>query len=93
MICVAETREDTAKTRQLFEIMEMNTLRRITGKTRRDRVRSKGIREECNIQGIEEWVRRREEYKSHASRMGDYRLARRVHLRENEELEDQEKDG
>lgn len=78
MTYAAETRVDTAKTKQLLETTELNILRRIIGKTRRDSVRSKEIREECNIQRIEEWIiRRREEWKSHVSRMGVDRLVRR----------------
>ena len=41
----AETRTDTAKTRQLLEVTEMKTRRRIINKTKWDRVRNARIRE------------------------------------------------
>ena len=48
----AETRTDTAKTRQLLEVTEMKTLRRIINKTKWDRMRNDRIRELCEIQNI-----------------------------------------
>jgi len=68
----AETRTDTAKTRQLLEVTEMKTLRRIINKTKWDRVRNDRIRELCEIQNITSWVqRRRTEWSEHISRMAD----------------------
>ena len=52
----AETRTDTAKTRQLLEVTEMKTLRRIINKTKWDRMRNDRIRELCEIQNITSWV-------------------------------------
>ena len=39
----AETRTDTAKTMQILEVTEMKTLRRITNKTRMDKMRNERI--------------------------------------------------
>ena len=75
-----ETRTDTAKTRQLLEVTEMKTPRRITNKTKWDRVRNDRIRELCEIQNITSWVqRRRTEWSEHISRMADDRLVKKVH--------------
>ena len=75
----AETRTDTAKTMQMLEVTEMNTLRRITNKTKWDRARNDRIRESCEIQNITSWVqRRRTEWSKHISRMADDRLVRKV---------------
>ena len=46
---VAETRTDTAETRQLLEVTEMKTLRRIINKTKWDRIRNDRIGELCEI--------------------------------------------
>ena len=76
----AETRTDTAKTRQLLEVTEMNTLRRIINKTKWDRVRNDRIGELCGIKNITSWVqRRRTEWSKHVSRMADDRLVKKVH--------------
>ena len=76
----AETRTDTAKTVQILEVTEMKTLRRITNKTRMDKIRNERIRETCGIQNITSWVqRRRTEWSMHISRMAEDRLVRRVH--------------
>jgi len=76
----AETRTDTAKTRQLLEVTEVKTLRRIINKTKWARVRNDRIRELCEIQNITSWVqRRRTEWSEHISRMADDRLVKKVH--------------
>ena len=74
----AETRTDTAKTRQFLEVTEMKTLRRIINKTKWDRIRNDRIRELCEIQNITFWVqRRRTEWSEHVSRMADDRLVKK----------------
>ena len=57
----AETRPETAKTTQILETAEMKTLRRISNLTLFDREKSDDVREECGIQKISEWIRRRKE--------------------------------
>ena len=75
-----ETRTDTAKTRQLLEVTEMKTLRRIINKTKWDGIRNDRIRELCEIQNITSCVqRRRTERSEHVSRMADDRLVKKVH--------------
>ena len=77
---MAETRTDTAKTRQLLEVTEIKTLRRIINKTKWDRMQNDRIRELCEIQNITSWVqRRRTEWSEHVSRMVDDRLVKKVH--------------
>ena len=44
MTYAVETRPDTVKTKQMLNVTEMNTWRKIMGKTRRDRVRNEEIR-------------------------------------------------
>jgi hypothetical protein len=57
----------------------MKTLRRITNKTKRDRMRNDRIRESCEIQNITSWVQRRiTEWNEHISRMADDRLVKEV---------------
>ena len=76
----AETRTDTAKTREIFEVWEMKSLRRIAGKTRMVRVKNEDIREKCNIQKVNIWVeRRRTEWSTHVLPMNEDRLVRKVH--------------
>ena len=73
----SETRADSSKTKQMLESQEMNTLRRIIGKTRLDRVRNEYAREQCEIQPINDWViRRRQEWNDHVSRMDANRIAK-----------------
>ena len=78
----AETRSDTAKTRQILETTEMKTLRRIMNKTRLDKIRNRKIQGKYEIQNIGDWVqRRRIEWNALISRMNEDRIVRRV--REN----------
>ena len=57
----------------------MKILRRITNVTRFDRVRSENVREECGIQKIGDWVkRRRREWHAHVRRMSDDRIVKKV---------------
>ena len=55
-----ETRADTSKTKQLLRTTEMNTLRTIIGKTRRDRVKNVDVRKECcEIQDVVKFTKKR----------------------------------
>ncbi|KAK4875519.1 hypothetical protein RN001_011941 [Aquatica leii] len=55
----------------------MNILRTIAGKTRRDRVRNKHIREECGIGDVFRFVRgRRRKWNEHVQRADETRLIR-----------------
>mgnify|MGYP000592563717 CR=1 FL=1 len=49
-----EIRSDTVKTKQMLNVTEMNTLHKITRKTRRDRVRIEERIANCQLQPIEE---------------------------------------
>ena len=65
---------------QILEITEMKTLKRITNKTRRDRMRNESIRETCGIQNITWWVQRgRTEWSMRIARMAGDWLVRKVH--------------
>jgi len=69
MTYTADTRPDTAKTKQLLEITEMRVLRRIAGKTLLDRERNESIRRACKVENVNEWVlSRKEEWNDHISR-------------------------
>jgi hypothetical protein len=54
----AETRADTSKTGHILETIEMNTLRKVTGKRRIDHVRSQDIRQQFEIEPTGERVRK-----------------------------------
>lgn len=55
----------------------MRVLRWLTGNTIRDRIRNATIRDECDVQDIVRWARkRRRGWNDHISRMGDDRLVR-----------------
>ena len=77
MTYTAETRPDTAKTKQLLETTEMRVLRRIAGKTLLDRERNESIRRACKVENVNEWVlSRKEEWNEHISRMDNRRIVR-----------------
>jgi hypothetical protein len=58
---------------------QINTLRKIAGKTRLDHIRNRGIGEQCEIQPIGEWVNiRRDEWNNHISIMTGDRIVRVV---------------
>ncbi|XP_045473979.1 uncharacterized protein LOC123680232 [Harmonia axyridis] len=77
MTYTAETRPDTARTRQLLETTEMRVLRRIAGKTLFDREKSENIRRTCGVENINEWVLgRKREWNDHISRMDEERMVR-----------------
>lgn len=75
----AETRPDTSKTRQMLETAEMKTLRRILGVSLFDKQRSEDIREKCEIQKIDDWVKcRRENWYAHVERMSEDRILKKI---------------
>ena len=75
----AETRPETAKTTQILEAAEMRTLRRISNLTLYDKEKSDDVREECGIQKISEWIRRRnEEWYAHVGRMLEDRILSKI---------------
>jgi hypothetical protein len=79
LTCAAETCADTSETQQILETTEMNTLRKVVGKTKSDDVRSQDLREQCGIQPIEEWVNNRKgEWNNHISRMTEDRFVKFV---------------
>ena len=68
----SNTRPDTSKTRQILETAETKTLRRILGVSLFDKQRSEDIREKCEIQKIDDWVKcRRENWYAHVERMSE----------------------
>ena len=75
----AETRASTITTQQLIRTTGMRMLRAIQGKTLRDRIRSKDLREVSGIQDKAEWIDvRKRGWKKHVERMTDDRLAKIV---------------
>ena len=77
MTYVLETKARTWKTRQILETNEMKIPRKIVGKTKRDRIRSKQFRESCGIQPVNEWMERRmRERDEHVTRMDAERLVK-----------------
>jgi hypothetical protein len=57
----------------------MRFLRKIKGKTRRDRIRNKIIHDTAGVQSIQEYVERSQlRWYSHVNRMGDKRIVKRV---------------
>ncbi|XP_015187255.1 PREDICTED: uncharacterized protein LOC107072109 [Polistes dominula] len=74
----AETRPETSKTRQIMETTEMKIVRRIAGKSLWDRVRSEGLRKECQIENINDRVlSRKVEWNDHITRMTDDRVVKK----------------
>jgi hypothetical protein len=54
-------------------------LRKIIGKTRRDRMSDGNLRQICNILNIADWImRRRREWNEHNTRMNPERIVRQV---------------
>lgn len=55
----------------------MNTLRSIIGKTRRDGVRNKEVRDQCEIIDINKFVKgRKKEWNNHVTRLRDDRITK-----------------
>ena len=62
-----------------IQACEMRFLRKIEGKTRRDRIRNKIIRETVGVQPIQEYVERSQlRWYGHVNRMDDKRIVKRV---------------
>lgn len=73
----AETRPDTKKIERMVETTEMKILRRIDGKTLRDRTRSQDIRNKYNVTNINEWIKmRRIKWNEHIDRMTTDRIVK-----------------
>ena len=73
------TRPETAKRTQILEAAEMRTLRRISNLTLYDKEKSDDVREECGIQKISEWIRRRkEECYAYVGRMSEDRILSKI---------------
>ena len=73
----AETRANSVKTKQLVKTTEMRVLRTIAGKTRRDRISNKRIREICGTNDVTKFIKhRRRAWSEHVSRTDLERLAR-----------------
>ncbi|XP_056641765.1 uncharacterized protein LOC130448413 [Diorhabda sublineata] len=77
MTYAIEMRAETATTKRILRTTEMKTLRSITGKTLRDRIRSNEIRRMCDVPDIVRWARtRRRAWRDHVNRMNNDRLAK-----------------
>ena len=80
----------------MLEANQIKVLRKIVGKIKINRIRSKQIRKSCCIQPINEWVERRTEWDQHVTRIDAERLVKyqgTIYLSE-EYLEDAlKKDG
>jgi hypothetical protein len=62
-----------------IQASEMRFLRKIEGKTRRDRIRNEIIRETVGVQPIQEYVERSQlRWYGHINRMDDKRIVKRV---------------
>jgi hypothetical protein len=57
-----ESRADTVRTKNLLRTSEMKTLRNISGKTLRDRVRNTEIRRICEVEDVVRWGRQRRRF-------------------------------
>jgi hypothetical protein len=75
----------------------MKVLRKIIGKTRRERISNENIRQTCNIQNNADWItRRRHEWNEHITRMNTQiivRQARDNHPRTRRSFGRPKKDG
>lgn len=70
----------TEKQRQSINSVEMRFLRKIKGKTRRDRIRNEVFREQLNIQPIEWNIEQNQiRWLGHVNRMGQERLVKKVY--------------
>jgi hypothetical protein len=79
MTCACETRPDSMKIKGQTQVVEMKVLRKIIGKTRRDRISDENIRRICNIQNTADGItRRRHEWNEHITKMNPQRLVRQA---------------
>ena len=79
-----------------IQACEMRFLRRIEGKTRRDRIRNKIIRDIVGVQSVQEYVEKSQlRWYGHVNRMDDKRIVKRVYEEKQErgQGDDQGKDG
>lgn len=68
----------TTKHESRLQAQEMRYLRRVVGKTRRDRVRNQTIRESLNVEPLLDWVQRAQlKWFGHVMRMDDARYPKR----------------
>ena len=59
----------TEKTKQLLRTTEIKTLRSAIGVPLWDRMRNKDVRDQCNVQDINKWIRvGRKEWSNHVDR-------------------------
>lgn len=70
-----KTRTNTARTKSLLRTLEMKTLRAITGKILKDRIRNTEIQRTCGVENIGKWERQRRRYE-HVKRMDESNLSR-----------------
>lgn len=59
MTYAVETHDGTNNIKQLMWTTEMSFLRTILGKARRDNVRNENVKEECGIEDVLRFVKRR----------------------------------
>ncbi|GJQ69900.1 hypothetical protein Trydic_g22443 [Trypoxylus dichotomus] len=77
MIYAAQTQANTSRIKQMMRTTEMSTLRMIAGKTRRDRIRNKDIREECGVGDVVRFAReRRRQWNGYVLNAEESRLVR-----------------
>lgn len=79
MTYAGETRAETTSIKQY--LIEMRILRAIMGYTKYDRKTNEKIRQECGIQDVVRWIRRRRrEWKDHIDRMENDRMPKIVKM-------------
>lgn len=73
---VAETRAETAETKQILRTVEIKYLRTIEGVMLTDQMRSCNIGAECNVEDVVRWARtRRRNWGDYVDRIVDYKCA------------------
>ena len=72
---------ETERTNQLLRTTEMKTFRSAIGVTLWHRMRNKDVRDQCNIQDINKWIRvRPKEWSNHVDRASEERLMRKARV-------------
>jgi hypothetical protein len=67
------------KIKRQTQVAEIKVLRKIIGKTRRDRISNEYIRQTCNIRNIANWItRRRHKWNEHITRMNPQIIVRQA---------------